>query len=133
MLADTAAPRLLPAHNATSTGLAFPLPTGHNLAALPDLLPAVIALLGLIATLFVVRTRYRVKHSLYTSVRKNRTRQIEQARSRVLTAAARSGGDAAAEAAGAENALEITFGLISLAAALGLVLIGVVLAIGTRS
>jgi hypothetical protein len=99
---------------------------GHNLAALPEVLPAVIAILGVIATTFVIRTRYRVKHSLYTSVRMTQTRQVEEARRRVLAAAAAAQGIRPA----GESVLELTFGLISLVAALGLVLMGVILAIG---
>lgn len=93
---------------------------------MPDVLPALIALLGVIATTFVIRTRYRVKHSLYTSVRMTQTRQVEEARRRVLAAAAAAEGIRPP----GETALELTFGLISLVAALGLVLMGVVLAIG---
>lgn len=112
-------------------GLAFAASAGHNLAALPVLLPPVIALLGVLATVFIVRTRYRVKHSLYKSVRQTRTRQIEEARRRALSAAGPSGESVTVEPGG-ETALEMAFGLISLAAALALVLMGVILAIGSR-
>ncbi len=102
----------------------------HNLAALPILLPPLVAVLGVIATAFIIRTRYRVKQSLYTSVRQQRAREILKARNRAL--AATTAGDDSAPARG-ESALEIAFGLTSLVAALGLVLMGVVMAIGARS
>ncbi len=95
---------------------------------MPVLLPAVIAIFGVIAASFVIRTRYRVRQSLYTSLREQRAREIEKARHRALA------GTSAEEAgrAGGESPLELTLGLISLAAALGLVLTGVVMAIGAR-
>ena len=105
------------------------LHSGIISAALPLLLPPVVAVLGIIATAFVIRTRYRVRHSLYTSVRATRTRHVEEARRRALAAAA-PGGKGVASAA--ESVVETAFGLISLAAALGLVLMGVLLAIGAR-
>lgn len=95
------------------------------------LLPPVIALLGVVATVLVIRTRYRVKHSLYTSVRAGQTRHIERARKRALAAAA-PGAHGVGLAAAGETALETAFGLISLAAALGLVLMGVLMAIGAQ-
>ena len=87
-------------------------------------------ILGVIATTFIIRTRYRVKHSLYTSVRQQHARQIERARDRALASRAT---ENAAVAGRAESALEVTLGLISLGAALGLVLMGVIMAIGVRS
>ena len=97
-----------------------------------SLLPGVIAVLGVIATAFVVRTRYRVKHSLYTSVRRSRARQIERARRRALANAGPGDAGTSLTPRDGETALEMTLGLISLAAALGLVLMGILLAIGAR-
>jgi hypothetical protein len=116
------------AHNKGRPQLGGARPLGHNLAALPVLLPAVIAIFGVIATSFVIRTRYRVKQSLYKSLREQRARKIETARHRALAETTAE----EARRAGGESPLELTFGLISLAAALGLVLTGVVMAIGAR-
>ena len=87
-------------------------------------------------TYFVVRTRWRVKKSLYSTLRAERTAQLEaqkrratdpQYRLRHLPTPAR-----AAEDGSGENLFHAIAGYVSLSAALMTVLLGVLLAIGSQ-
>lgn len=48
------------------------------------MLGPLVAVLGLLAAFIAVRTRWRVRQSLYESLRTERRRQVEQARGRVV-------------------------------------------------
>lgn len=61
-------------------------PSGiHNSAAVTLLIAPTVAALGLIATVLVIRARYREKESLYESLRSERRAQIQKARQRALS------------------------------------------------
>lgn len=56
----------------------------HNSAAVSLLIAPTVAVLGLIATFLVVRSRYKEKQSLYETLRAERRQQIDKARRRAM-------------------------------------------------
>ena len=95
-----------------------------------------IAALGLVAVLAVLRTRWRVRHSLYDSLRAERHRQVEEARARALGNATPTGDSSprVIESKGdlkvRETTAQVLAGYAALVVALLLVLLGVVVLVG---
>ncbi len=99
-----------------------------------------VALLGLLAVVFVLRTRWRVRRSLYESLRAERQRQIEAAHRR----GGGTGGEASAGRGPAEppveagvmaqrvreSRLQSAAGTAALVATVLLVVVGILLVVG---
>ena len=100
------------------------------------LLGPLIAVLGVVAVAAVIRTRWRVRHSLYETLRNERHRQIEEARARALgtTPASAAESPRVVESKGSlevrETPLQIVLGYIALVVALLVVLLGVIVLVG---
>jgi hypothetical protein len=107
-----------------------------NARALPLFLAPLIAVIGLLATLFVIRTRWRVKKSLYSTLRAERTAQLEAQKKRATDPSYRlrhlPTPVRAVEDGSGESLLHAVAGYVSLSAALMTVLLGVLLAIGSQ-
>jgi hypothetical protein len=88
-----------------------------------------VAALGLIATFIVVRARYREKQSLYETLRQERREQIERARQRAGEVPELPPTRAALPARPASTVAALAALVVSLV----LVLLGVTLALATRS
>lgn len=105
-----------------------------------------VAVLGIFATWYVIRTRYRARASLYTSVRATHVHEIEKIRKQIqaedrrreqvptrfrpaVQAATMGGGTGAAATQVKERLSQVIIGNLSLGAALLMVLLGVLLAI----
>ena len=100
------------------------------------MLGLLIAALGLVAVFAVLRTRWRVRHSLYDSLRAERQRQVEEARGRALGAGTAAGEspprviDSQGGLTVRETTAQVLAGHAALAVALLLVLLGVVVLVG---
>ena len=102
------------------------------------MLGSLLAVLGVVAVAAVVRTRWRVRHSLYESLRTERQQQIEQARARALGDSAPPAGrpSKVVESEGAlavrETPFQVVLGYAALLGAVVIVLFGVVVLLGAR-
>lgn len=94
-------------------------------------------MIGLLATLFVIRTRWRVKKSLYSTLRAERTAQLEAQKRRATEPHGVQGSrppsvsQRVPDDPSGESLLHAIAGYVSLSAALMTVLLGVLLAIGS--
>ncbi len=116
----------------------------HNSPALLIWVAPLISVVGVVATAIVLRTRWRVRASLYESLREERQSKIAMARVRISSPALRAvavapaqslaiDSSAAREPAGeepSESRLHAAFGYVSLSAALLTILLGVLLLVG---
>lgn len=102
------------------------------------MLGPLLAVLGLVGVVAVMRTRWRVRHSLYESLRTERQRQIEEARARALgetpapagrpAKVVESGGGLAVR----ETPVQVVLGYAALLGALLAVLFGIVVLLGAH-
>jgi hypothetical protein len=117
-----------------------------NAAALAILVAPLVAVLGIFATWYVIRARYKARTSLYTAMRQTHVHEIEKIRNQIqaderkreqvptrfrpaVAAAAGGAGTATGAAEVKERLSQVIVGNLSLAAALLMVLMGVLLAV----
>lgn len=102
------------------------------------MLGPLLAVLGVVAVAAVIRTRWRVRHSLYESLRMERHHQIEEARARALGETSPPAGrpskvvDSGGALAVRETPVQLILGYAALLGALMVVLFGVVVLFGAR-